>query len=54
MTELRIAECGLRIEKQQIPWGRTATKSTLLSARANPFFFNPQSATRNPQSRGDK
>jgi len=54
VTELRIANCGLRIEKQQPPWDRTATKSTLLSASANLFFFNPQFAIRNPQSRGDK
>jgi hypothetical protein len=44
----------LRIEKQQPPWEQAAAESTLPAARRNPFFFNPQSAIRNPQSRGNK
>jgi hypothetical protein len=51
MSQLRIANCGLRIEKQQPPGNAAPAESMRRPAHPSPFFFNPQSAIRNPQSK---
>jgi len=50
---LRIANCELRIEKQQPLRSGAPAKSMRLPANPGPFSFNPQSAIRDPQSRAE-